>query len=691
MDKETLSHYGWIVILVLILSVLLALATPLGSFIASGIKSTTAGLFNVNQAAIGSLGLTNIPNQNFTEPSLQYTILQPTSESYERPDYVESASFDVKGQIYRIDKLKNITVNGIEITPLSDGSWSYNMTLVKDETTELTIVITDTDNKENIEKRYVMYTEVTSYALILNNSSNSDNPVPMIFVKSPVPIVAGEIYNSDTYGELTVVEAYANFENSYSAPWQSYSSTLTSVVCEDNIVVTSSAYRWFREYQQLKYVDISKMGTSLLLETFYRCSQLKEILLPSTLESISSFYGCESLESIVLPDGLKTIAAQTFWNCKNLKSITIPQSLVSIGSAAFSDTPKLTAMYITDIASWCNVSRDGIWAHPFYGSDGETTMYLNNNPITDLVIPNNVQSIDAFAFYCTDSITSLNIPDSVKTIGAYAFSGCKNMSGEVKMPNQLISIGEYAFSQCNISSLILPNTIETIENRAFEHCKNISSLNIPPSLKFIGQQAFNNCTSLTSIYITDLTAWYNMVAESAAKPSKYTLYLNNEIVTDVIIPSGMTEISDNLFSGCISLKTIKLPEGVTTIGKHAFGGCSNLTSIELPNSVITIKDSAFSNCKSLVLTNLPENVTSIGKSAFYDCHSLTSIRLPNNLTHIGKDAFRNCVKLASANITNPSGWTLSDNTALSADDLADTAIAAKYLKSTYHSYEWNRS
>ena len=57
MDKETLSNYGWIVILVLILAVMLALASPFGSFIAGAIKSTTAGLFNVNQAALGSAGI----------------------------------------------------------------------------------------------------------------------------------------------------------------------------------------------------------------------------------------------------------------------------------------------------------------------------------------------------------------------------------------------------------------------------------------------------------------------------------------------------------------------------------------------------------------------------------------------------------------------------------------------------------
>lgn len=67
MDKETLSNYGWIVICVLVLAVMLALATPFGTFVADAIKSTTQGLFDVNQNALNSTGLINIGDQSFGE------------------------------------------------------------------------------------------------------------------------------------------------------------------------------------------------------------------------------------------------------------------------------------------------------------------------------------------------------------------------------------------------------------------------------------------------------------------------------------------------------------------------------------------------------------------------------------------------------------------------------------------------
>ena len=67
MDKETLSNYGWIVICVLVLAVMIALATPFGTFVADAVKSTTQGLFDVNQNALNSTGLINIGDQSFGE------------------------------------------------------------------------------------------------------------------------------------------------------------------------------------------------------------------------------------------------------------------------------------------------------------------------------------------------------------------------------------------------------------------------------------------------------------------------------------------------------------------------------------------------------------------------------------------------------------------------------------------------
>jgi hypothetical protein len=72
MDKETLSNYGWIVIAVLVLVVMIALATPFGSYISEAVQSTTKGLFDVNKTALNSTGLINIDNQEFDVPDMNH-------------------------------------------------------------------------------------------------------------------------------------------------------------------------------------------------------------------------------------------------------------------------------------------------------------------------------------------------------------------------------------------------------------------------------------------------------------------------------------------------------------------------------------------------------------------------------------------------------------------------------------------
>ena len=64
MDKETLSNYGWIVICVLVLAVMIALATPFGTFVADAVKSTTQGLFDVNQNALDAAGVPGLTVQD---------------------------------------------------------------------------------------------------------------------------------------------------------------------------------------------------------------------------------------------------------------------------------------------------------------------------------------------------------------------------------------------------------------------------------------------------------------------------------------------------------------------------------------------------------------------------------------------------------------------------------------------------
>lgn len=157
MDKETLSNYGWIVICVLVLAVMLALAGPFGTFVADAVKSTTAGLFGVNQNALGAAGIT-IEDQAFTNgPSITFN--QELSTDSNNPTKATGTSFTLSGTVSSDKGIKSLTVNGSEITVNADGTWTTTITLTKNEVKEVTVIATDNEENTASNTGYVAYIE----------------------------------------------------------------------------------------------------------------------------------------------------------------------------------------------------------------------------------------------------------------------------------------------------------------------------------------------------------------------------------------------------------------------------------------------------------------------------------------------------------------------------------------------------
>jgi hypothetical protein len=249
--------------------------------------------------------------------------------------------------------------------------------------------------------------------------------------------------------------------------------------------------------------------------------------------------------------------------------------VISIGSSAFEDCSSLTSVTIGN-----NVTSIGNNAFDDCGSlkynEYDNALYLGNksNPYLVLVMAK------------TKGITSCEIHTNTKIISPSAFSGCRQLT-----------------------SVIIPDGVMIIEDEAFSNCSNLTSVTIGTGVKSIGSQAFTDCKSMTSVYITDIVAWCaidfhnDLYMYSSSNPLVYAknLYLNGELVTDLVIPEGVTHISDFAFFYS-AIKSVVILDSVTSIGENAFYGCSSLTSITIPDSV-----------------------TSIGEGAFYKCSSLTSI------------------------------------------------------------------
>ena len=252
---------------------------------------------------------------------------------------------------------------------------------------------------------------------------------------------------------------------------------------------------------------------------------LQEIILPEGLEKIHSyaFSSCPGLESVHLPSTLKEIGIESFYQCHNLSQINFPHSLTSIGLEAFSG---------------CNFKTLELPATITFIDGGA---FSNNPNLTSITIKSNIKDLPAgrysgFLSGCT-SLTEVSLPNTLESIGGHAFSDCVSIKNII-FPTSLKAIGYEAFTGCNgLTEVVIPYGVEFIDERAFGYCQNLKSLYIPDSVTNLSHRAINDSNNCI-IYCTS-----NSPASKVCKENSISYLTDKSVNTGIHVLYNGTRIS----------------------------------------------------------------------------------------------------------------------------------------------------
>ena len=411
---------------------------------------------------------------------------------------------------------------------------------------------------------------------------------------------------------------------------------LTSITIPDTVTHISSYA--FSRCKNLTNIKMSKNITIIGKYAFHFCERLTTINLPDTITKIdeAAFSYCYKLSNLKIPKNLTSINKYVFYKCSNLTDITIPEGITIIGPCAFEDCHNLFKVkFQGTIEKWCSIkfeSSPALYAKSIYMLDESNDF----KEVTKITLPEGLTTINDYTFYGFRNVTSVTIPESVTAIGDYAFENCSSLT-----------------------NITIPENVTSIGNHAFDSCSRLTNIRLSESLTTIGYNAFDNCERLlyneydNALYLGNEKNQYLVLVRS--KSMKINSCLINE-KTKIIMPYA--------FEDCISLKSITLPESVTFLGDCSFIQCEYLEKVIMSDNITNISNNVFSGCNNLKCfeedgcaylgsaknqylllmkenTNtktsliINENTKFIMPGAFDNCTNLESITIPESVKSIG--------------------------------------------------------
>ena len=491
--------------------------------------------------------------------------------------------------------------------------------------------------------------EVTIYSYV---GSDTDVTVPSEIKGMPVTTLHGTFSGKETVKTVTIPEGVRLIE--YNAFFGC--TALTTVVLPSSLEEMTE--NTFYQCTNLKTVSLDTANSKLTKigqYSFAYCEKLTGFDIPSSLKELEEFVFayCSSLKKIIIPDTVEKIDISAFRMCTNVTEIKIPGTVKEASEFALFGCDKvITAELPISMVTLANLQRSDDLETLVIVDDGSTELpdkdALNEkkklkkvvfpdsltsiprafcrsvSALEEVKLPANLKIISNASFSECTNLKTIDLPDTVTEIGAFAFADCTSLK-DFTIPDGIKSIGEEAFYNSGITSLVVPESVETIDKLAFSHMANLTNATFPAGCGI----TFSDCKNLKTAKITG----------NPTVIDNYMFYECSQL-TDFEIPGSVKKIGYAAFYNT-ALKEAVIPASVTEIDDWAFGECQNLEKAVLSDGLKSIGGAAFYECPELTDSNIPDSVTTLGDFAFGWCPKLKDMTIPDTIDNFGKCVFAN--------------------------------------------------
>lgn len=479
---------------------------------------------------------------------------------------------------------------------------------------------------------------------------------------------------------------------------------IVSLTAEKGSVCTEIGAYAFEKRSKLKKVVLPETLTTIGNRAFTYCENLSYLYMPQSVVTIreSAFYGCNGLKTAGPAGGGydyefewgQNIPDYAFEGCGNLENVVLKEGTEKIGAWVFAHSG------IHELTLPNSVNQIG------------NSAFFSCSQLEKFEISENITSIGSSVFQYCSNLKKVIISKNLEKLGGNLFDGCKNLktAGVIGSGSDVEfgwdeEIPANAFAGSEFETVVIPEGITAIGNRAFDNCSALKVIKLPESLRMIGRGCFSGCSRLPMILIPEKVEsigarafeycnTLSILFESSSLPEnlgeewngwngeievnmgvsavgktedeKFFYFVTKDQETsvfqyngneeEIVIPDQMeghavNKLAGGLFYQNTTLTKITIPDSVTAIGNNAFWYCSNLKEIDLPEKLAEIGEDAFFNCSSLCEVTLPESVTKIGRFAFDSCTSLKKINIPNGVTELLQGTFYDCSSLKEVTLS----------------------------------------